>query len=90
MTREQELDLILSQQKRKFTSSDRAVLELCDATVQYPWRTIRSKVSNARLYIEIDGKWRVPEYMLPTEAELAHAPRLTKEELFQMMDDMGI
>lgn len=39
-----ELNSILSTVKRKFESSDREALVLCDATKDYPWRTVRSRV----------------------------------------------
>ena len=84
-----ELDTILSTVKRKFVSSDRAVLVLCEATKDYPWRTIRSKINGARLFIEMNGQWREPEYALPTEQILADYPLLTREKLDEMEEAFG-
>ena len=84
-----ELDSILSTLKEKFESSDRAVLVLCDATKDYPWRTVRSRVNGARRYIEKSGKWMIPEYAIPTEGILATYPRLTEKELDEMEEAFG-
>ncbi len=89
MTKDQEIDAILVSHNRQLCPSDREVLELCDATRDYPWRTVRSKVSRARLFIEIKGKWQIPEYMLPSEAILATYPQLTEQEMEEMTEALG-
>lgn len=62
---------------------------LCDATKDYPWRTVRSRVNGARLFIEKNEKWMVPEYAIPTEGILATYPRLTEKELDEMEEAFG-
>ena len=80
-----ELDAILSQQTKKFTQAEREALVLCDATENYPLRTIRSKVNGARLYIEKDGVWTFPLRDYWEEFQAVH-PELTEEELVEAED----
>ena len=87
---DKELDTILSMMGDEMCSSDRASLVLCEAGERYPWRTIRSKVSGARLYIEMNGKWRVPDYTLPSEAMLANHPTCTLEDLLEEEENYGV
>lgn len=84
-----ELDSILSTVKRKFESSDRGALVLCDVTKDYPWRTVRSRVNGARLFIEKNGQWKEPTYAILTEQILADYPRLTEKELDEMEEAFG-
>jgi len=43
-------------------------------------------VNGARLYIEIDGKWQIPDYMLGLEVRGADHPDWTKEEVEEEED----
>lgn len=76
---QRELDSNVSTIKRKFESWDREALVLCDATKDYPWRTVRSRVNGARLFIEKSGRSTVPDYALPTERILSAYPRADGE-----------
>ena len=45
-------------------------------------RVIRSKVSKARLFIEVKpGQWEFPPRLDPDEGTLAFYPQMTREEL---------
>ena len=66
--------------------SDIEFLELCEATRGYPWRTVRSRVNGARLYIEKNGTWTQPNYALPSEALEAGHPSWTKEQVDEAYD----
>ena len=64
-------------------SMDLDCLELCEASIGYPWRTIRSRVNGARLCIEQNGEWKRPTYAMQSEATLADHPRWTDDELWE-------
>lgn len=81
-----ELDTILSTLRVEFTPSEREALALCDACKDYPWRTVRSKVNGARVFIEMDGEWRFPEYAIETEAMLAGRPDWTEKMLEETLN----
>lgn len=80
-----ELDEILSQRYKQFTKSEREALVLCDATEDYPWRSVRSKVNGACLYVEKDGVWQFPKWD-PWEGFKASYPDWTNEELEEAED----
>lgn len=81
-----ELDTIRSRLKSVYTSSELDALQIYEATAEYPWRTVRSKVNGARVFIEQDGKWVHPEYALPSEASATRHPDWTQEELDEEED----
>lgn len=81
-----ELGTIPLLQRINLTSSERAALVLCDATVQYPWRTIRSRFNGARLLMEQDGKWDFPERTLGSEALGAEHPDWTPDQVYEALD----
>lgn len=80
-----ELDEILSHQNKKFTQLEREALVLCDATEDYPLRTVRSKINGARVYIEKDGVWTFPVRGYWEEFQATH-PELNEEELEEAED----
>ena len=60
---------------------------LYDATADHPWRTVRSKVNGATLYIEQNGQWGYPKRKLPNEDFAAMHPDWTMEEVENWEDD---
>ena len=76
---QEEINSIILAQKGNFNFSDLPYLELA---VVFGKRVIRSKVSKARLFIEVKpGQWEFPPRLDPYEGMLAHNPRMTSEEL---------
>ncbi|MDY3116357.1 MAG: hypothetical protein SOR95_10375 [Sutterella sp.] len=82
---QEEIKSIILAQKINFDFSDLSYLELA---VVFGKRVIRSKVSKARLFIEVKpGQWDYPQRLDPNESKLAHNPRLTRKDL-DYLDEM--
>ena len=84
---QEEIWSILSAKKTNLPYSDLSYLE---QAVVNGKRVIRSKVSKARLRIEVKpGQWEYPQTLDPNEGILAHNPQMTREELQEEWDSLG-
>lgn len=82
---QKEIETILSTKKTRLEPSDLSYLELA---VVFGKRVIRSKVSKARLFIEVKpGQWDYPPRLDPKESKLAHNPGLTRKDLDYLDED---
>ena len=76
---QEEIKSIILAITSNFNFSDLPYLELAVVNGK---RVIRSKVSKARLFIEVKpGQWGSPQRLDPDEGTLAFNPRMTREEL---------
>ena len=84
---QEEIKSIILALKINFNFSDLPYLELA---VVFGKRVIRSKVSKARLFIELKpGQWASPQRLDPYEVTLAFNPQMTREELDEAWDTLG-
>ncbi|MDY3116356.1 MAG: hypothetical protein SOR95_10370 [Sutterella sp.] len=81
---QEEIKSIILALKVNFNFSDLSYLELAVVNGD---RVIRSKVSKARLFIEVKpGQWGSPQRLDPYEGTLAFNPRMTSEDLDEEWD----
>ncbi|MDO5532928.1 hypothetical protein [Sutterella sp.] len=86
-----EIDAVLAAHNRRLSETEKEVLEI---SVQGGRRVIRSRASWVTLFVEVSpGKWEVPKrtddgpYYAAT---LAMHPLLTREDVEDMLDGLGL